>query len=75
MIGKIFIEDDTLNALVVAKGNMLKGWKGKRTMGKFRSQLLSHLYQRDFASFTFEFGCEMFFMQTATQIKNSSKEG
>ena len=38
---KIDFDDDTVNALLVAKGNMLKGWKGKRTMGKFRS-FLSH---------------------------------
>ena len=52
---KIDFDDDTVNALLVAKGNMLKGWKGKRTMGKFR-WFLSHLHERDFASFTLEFG-------------------
>ena len=66
---KIDFEDDTLTALLAGKGNMLKGWKSKRTMGKF-IWFLSHLHERDFASFTLEFGCEIFFMQSATQIKN-----
>ena len=57
---------------MVAKGNMLKGWKGKRTMGKFR-WFLSHLHERDFASFTLEFEWELFFTQTAAQLKNSLK--
>ena len=52
---KIGFDDDTVKALVVGKGNMLKGWKGKRTMGKFR-WFLSHLHERDFAAFTLEFG-------------------
>ena len=46
---KIDFDDDTVNALLVAKGNMLKGWKGKRTMGKFRSFLSHPPHERDFA--------------------------
>ena len=52
---KIDFDYDTLDALVVAKGYVLKGWK--RTMGKFR-WFLSDPYERDSASSIFEFLCE-----------------
>ena len=52
---KIDFDYDTLDAVVVAKGYVLKGWK--RTMGKFR-WFLSDPYERDSASSIFEFLCE-----------------